>query len=112
MVETLVDRCESGTEIGKVLHPPGFLINVARYVHFDTIGMTMQARAFVICGYVWQPVRCLEAENLENVHLSVRVCLSLMQSVYRSGDAHPNTSTARLIYHCNYDWLLWFCKEH
>jgi hypothetical protein len=79
VVELVVERAESGVEVGEVADPAQGWVDFAADVDFDSEGMAVQARAFVPGGHVGQLVGRFESEFFEDFHLVGCRCLRLFK---------------------------------
>jgi hypothetical protein len=70
MIELLVQRLERGLDVGKIHHPAQPCVHRAAHVEFDPERVPVHSRALVPGRYVWQPVRRLEREGLEYIHVA------------------------------------------
>lgn len=71
MIELVVDRLKRSLDLGKVHHPAAVFAQLTTQMQFDLERMPVQARAFVAWRYIRQPVRGLESENFENIHIRI-----------------------------------------
>ena len=87
MVERVVNRPERGTDVREVADPSVRLPDVALHVEAHLERVTVQAAALVVSSDVWQPMRCLEPELAEDLHLHPRCVAAHYLSGCRSACA-------------------------
>ena len=89
----MIDLVEHGHErrfdVGKIHHPAGVRLRLARDMDFHAERMPVQPRALVAARNAWQAVRRLDLEYLENVHIFKDYGASLAPVVAMGGLEPP-----------------------
>ena len=67
MIETAVERLEALLQVGEVHHPAALGFDRTRDVQLDPERVAVEPSALVAVGDVWEAVRCLEGELLEDL---------------------------------------------
>ena len=68
MVQTVVDRLESGFDVAEIHDPAGLLAGLAFHFEFHPEGVAVQARALVARRHVGEVVSGLEGKDFEDFH--------------------------------------------
>ena len=69
MIDLLFDKREGGFDLCKIEHPAEMRVNWSFYVNLNLKAVTVHAAALVAWWYIRQPVRRLDTELLENLHV-------------------------------------------
>lgn len=92
MVEALEQRRECGFDVGEIHYPSRFHTGFAFDMDFDAERMPMQARAFVSCRHIGQPVRGFDLECLENMHCAIVYSSRNLRSAAANSEYNPRSS--------------------